>query len=324
MANEVQVMQGKEITNPYRSAEVVKSGNENAVIAGESQRSMTEVMIKYEMAKRFPRDTALAADKILKECARPTLAELATYSYPRGGEKIEGATIRLMEAIARGWGNIDFGWQVLAQGQGRTIIEAYAIDLENNINRSTTFEVKHWRDTKKGGYALKDERDIFEVCSNNAMRRVRACIEGLIPRDVIDMALEACERTSTNSVDSSPAGIAKLLGAFAAFGVNRAMIENLFGGLKVESFKAPQIVSLRKKHASIKDGMGAVEDFFDTSLADKPEAKKEETQPDLKKEIKKDQKPSDSKTPVTPKADENPQDAEDVFPADLPFTGKLA
>lgn len=325
--NQVVELKGADINNPYKSAAVVKEDNESSIIASESQRSMIEVMTKYEIAKRFPRDMEAAADKILSECSRPTLAELAIYSYVKGGQTIEGPTIRLMEAIARACGNIDFGWIVLSSNQQKSTIRAYAIDIESNVNRSTTFDVKHWRDTKSGGYPLKDEREIYELCANMSMRRVRSCIEGLVPRDVIEMALNKCEETSKASADTSKEGIEKLLKAFATFNVNKKMIEARLQGMKIEAMKAPQIVGLRKIYASLKEGIGKVEDFFDVALADKPKTEKQE-QPDLKKEIKKevekaeDNKPEESAE--TPKEESaKPQEDDDTFPGDRPFPKTL-
>lgn len=277
-------LKGEPVGNPYKAAEVVGGENaNNSLVASEAQRSMIEVMTQFEVAKRFPRDPVTASDKILRECERPTLAALAVYSFPMGGTKVEGPTIRLMEAIARAWGNIRFGWKVIDANKQRSIIRAFAFDLEANIDRSTEFEVKHWIDTKGGGRPCRDEREQNMLVASQAMRRVRSCLEAMIPRDVIDMATDKCEETSKKNVDCSPEGIKKVLAAFEVYGVNKAMIEARQGGLKVDGMKAPQILALRKVYASLADGMAKVEDFFDLALADKGAAKPE--QPDLKAEV---------------------------------------
>lgn len=289
--NAVVKLEGKSVTaNPYQAAQAVKE-NAGVVMTSESQKAMIEVMTSFEVAKRFPRDLSLAADKILAECRRPTLAELAVYQYSKGGQKIEGPTIRLMEAIARAWGNIQFGWKCLDRTSGKSSIQAFARDLETNTLRETTFDVPHWIDTKGGGYAVKDERSKYELEANQAMRRVRACIEGLIPRDVIDMALEQCESTATESADCSKEGVEKLLNAFSVFGVNKAMIEARIQGTKMEAIKPPQVVGLRKVYSSLKDGIANVEDFFDVALADQKKEASPSTQPDLKAEVERKKEP---------------------------------
>lgn len=282
------------IVNPYKANAAAAAGAGTAI---EAHRAQVEVMTSYEVAKRFPRVMESVGEKVLAECARPTLAELAVYSYAKGGNDISGPTIRLMEAIARAMGNLRFGWQVLDSNKQKSTIRAFAYDLESNTVRDTTFDVRHWRDLKvteknpNGGYAITDERDIYELCANMAMRRVRSCLQGLVPRELIDMAVSMCEETNKNSVDTSPEGIAKILRVCGVLGINRAMIEARFQNIKLEAMKPVQIVALRKNIAAIRDGLAKVEDFFDTTLADKaegdekPAGASETKQPDLKAEV---------------------------------------
>ena len=72
-------------------------------------RQAQEVQAAMVVAKKFPRDEYTAMEKIKRTCQRPTLAEQAIYSYPRGGENVSGPSIRLAEAMAQMWGNIDYG-----------------------------------------------------------------------------------------------------------------------------------------------------------------------------------------------------------------------
>lgn len=326
MSNQVDKLEGDQVRNPYALAEASRpDGPGTSLAQADSHRAMIEVMTQYEVAKRFPRDMILASDRIIKECSRPTLAGLAVYEYPRGKETITGPTIRLLECIARALGNINFGWVEVDRSKSASTIRAFAIDMESNMRSEKTFTVRHWRDLKGGkGYALTDERDIYELQANQASRRVRSCIEALVPRDVIDMALDQVEITNQNSIDLSPEGIAKLLKAFAAYGVNQAMIEALFEGMKIEALRAPQIMSLRKKYASLKEGIARVADFFDTSLADSPEqpdpkGTDEPSQPDLAKAVE-EKKSETAKAAETPKAAESGK--EEKAPADTKASAK--
>lgn len=291
MANEVQKFEGEQVKNPYAMAtEAAKAqGQGTAMTQAESQRAMIEVMTGFEVARRFPRDPALAMSAILAECNRPSLAEVAIYEFARGGSKISGPSIRLLEAVARHWCHIQAGFRVLERRNGSSSIQAYARDLQSNTLVERVFDVKHWRDTKQGGYMLKDERDIYELEANMAQRRVRACMEGLIPGDVMDAAIAQCELASKTNVDISPEGLKKMLNAFAPFGVNKAMIEARIQ-CKLEAIKPVQAVTLRKQFMSLKDGMATAEDFFDVSLADKKASTEEEKpkQPDLAAEVKKE------------------------------------
>ncbi|MDI6567144.1 hypothetical protein QL295_21740, partial [Bacillus subtilis] len=72
-------------------------------------RQAQEVQAARVIAKKFPRDVYAAFDRIKKACDRRLLAENAVYEYPRGGTKVSGPSIRLAEALAQNWGNIDYG-----------------------------------------------------------------------------------------------------------------------------------------------------------------------------------------------------------------------
>lgn len=83
-------------------------------------RQAQEVQAAMVVAKKFPRDERYSADRILSACSRETLAKDAMYEYPRGGETITGPSIRLAEALAQNWGNIDFGVIELEQKNGES------------------------------------------------------------------------------------------------------------------------------------------------------------------------------------------------------------
>ena len=238
-----------------------------------AQREVAEVQAAMLIAKRFPRNQARATDRIMVACQRPTLAESALYTYARGGTDISGPSIRLAEVAAQQWGNIQFGIRELDQRAGESTVEAFAWDLETNTRQTKTFQVKHYRHTKKGGYNLTDPRDIYELVANQGARRLRACILGIIPGDIIEAAVNECESTLKAKADISPEAVKKMVEVFAPFNVTKAMIETRIQR-KLESITPAQIISLRKVYNSLKDGMSNATDWFDTSTSlpepDKP------------------------------------------------------
>src|SRR5690554_970112 len=134
-----------------------------APVEAMNTRQMQEVKGMVFMAKQFPRDIDQSIQRILKACERKSLAEQAIYEYPRGGTKVSGPSIRLAEAIAQNWQNIDFGIVELEQQPGESSVMAYAWDLETNTRQTKIFTVPHVRATKKGNYRLTDPRDIYEM-----------------------------------------------------------------------------------------------------------------------------------------------------------------
>jgi len=141
-------------------------------------------------------------------------------------------------------------------------VEAFCIDLQARNTKRLTFIVRHWRDTKKGGYKLTDERDVYELCANQAQRRLRACILASIPGDVTDAAMQQAEVTLKSKADTSPEGIAKMLDAFAPFGVTREHVEKRIQR-RLDSIQPAQVVSLKRIYASLRDDMSSPKDWFE-------------------------------------------------------------
>lgn len=266
----------------------------SATAAMATTRQAQEVQAAMVVAKRFPRDERVSMDRILNACTRQTLAEAAIYSYPRGGTEVSGPSIRLAECLAQNWGNIDFGYIELEQKNGESQVMAYAWDLETNTRQSKVFTVPHRRDTKDGGYALKDSRDIYEVVANQASRRVRSCILAVIPGDVIEAAMKQCELTmKTGNGKSLDERITEMILAFSKFEITEEML-SAYIGKNIEAFTDNDVIRLSKVYRSLKDGIVG-NDYFLQKLkegAAKPEPEAENTeqakpQPEQKKSRKK-------------------------------------
>ena len=165
------------VDNPFGSNETSEPAN--ALVNAESQRAIQEVQAAMVIAKKFPRNQIEAMERITNACCRQTLAETALYSYPRGGTEVTGPSIRLAEALAQEWGNLQFGIRELSQENGSSTVEAFAWDVERNTRQTKIFQVSHIRYSKKyGNTQLTDPRDIYEMVANQGARRLRACILG--------------------------------------------------------------------------------------------------------------------------------------------------
>lgn len=248
----------------YDAPVATRPQQNQAMIEVEQQRAISEVQGAIVLAKKFPRNQIDCLDRIMTACQRPTLAEQALYSYSRGGTEITGPSIRLAEAIAQNWSNLQFGIKELEQRNGESTVQAYAWDMETNVRQEKTFQVKHERYTRKGKYALEDPRDIYEMTANQGARRLRACILGIIPGDVIDAAVSQCEQTLKAKADTSVDALKKLVEAFAAFKVTKEQIEKRIQR-RLDTITAAQLVQLRKIYNSLKDGMSVAADWFEVA-----------------------------------------------------------
>ncbi|MBL0559300.1 hypothetical protein [Aeromonas hydrophila] len=250
------------VSNPFGAT---TQRQEQGLVAVEQQRAIQEVQAAMVIAKKFPRNPVEATDRILQACSRPTLAEGALYSYNRGGSDVTGPSIRLAEALAQAWGNMQFGIRELEQRKGESIVEAFAWDVETNTKQLKIFTVPHVRHTRNGQKRLEDPRDIYELVANNGARRLRACILGVIPGDVIEAAQRQCEVTLNTHADTSPESIKRMLDIFnAEFGVTSEQVQ-AYLGRRADAMLPAQYVQMRKIYASLRDGMSKPGDWFKSS-----------------------------------------------------------
>lgn len=263
------------------------------------QREIAEVQAMMTIAKRFPRNQKQSMDRIEVACQRPSLAESALYSYSRGGSEITGPSIRLAEAIAQNWGNLQFGIREIDQRIGESTVEAYAWDLETNTRKAITFQVRHVRKARGNLNKLDDPRDIYEMVANQGARRLRACILAIIPSDIVEAAKEQCEATLRARADISPEAIKKMLEKFGEYGVNKTMIEKRIQR-NIESITAAQVIGLRKIYNSLKDGMSKPADWFDLEAQEEP---KKERKP------RSDKGQPSKETPQEPSGETQTQDS---------------
>jgi hypothetical protein len=253
-------------SNPF----AVAAAQSNAIVQVAQSKEAAEMQAALVVAKKFPRDEHEAFQRVITACKRRTLAEEATYLYARGGTQITGASIRLLEAVAVAWGNIQSGVVELSNENGESRVQCFGWDIQTNVYDSKTFTVRHERHTKEGVVKLTDVRDQYELVANFAARRKRACLEAVIPRDIIDAAVLQCEAT-LKSGHSEPITdrVRKMVTAFAEYGVSVEMIERKIQH-KLDAIIEQELVVLRKIFTSLKDGMAKREDFFDVTAAPKP------------------------------------------------------
>lgn len=239
-----------------------------AQTAVEQSRSTTEVQAAVIMARQFPRDQIQATERIRVACQREGLARAAVYTYARGGSNVSGPSIRLAESMAQAWGNLQYGIRELSNNGKESTVEAYCWDMETNVRVAKTFQVPHIRKTKTSTRTLDDPRDIYENVANNGARRLRACILGVIPGDVVEMAVDECEQTMKNTVQLTEKKVQKLVEAFMKHGITQAMIEERLQR-KVQAMTPGQYLDLTKIGTSLNDGMSSPKDWFSIPEQDK-------------------------------------------------------
>jgi hypothetical protein len=259
------------VASPYGQRTAVATQQQSVGARQAQSRELAEMQTKFLMAQQFPRDVMVNTDKILNAFTRPTLAEKSQYQYAKGGTDVTGPSIRAAEAMAQQWGNLETGWRILGRSIGEdgipfSEVEAWCTDLEARGGKRIQFPVPHWRDKKNNqGYKLTDERDIYELCSNQAQRRLRACILATIPGDVTEAAMAQAAKTLATTADTSPEAMAKVVEAYDRFGVSKEQIEKRIQR-RLDSIRPAQVVELRRIYASLRDDMSEPKDWFEMDL----------------------------------------------------------
>ena len=242
--------------------------NQGQIAQYQESKELSEIKGKMFLARQFPRDPEWSLQSALKECQRKELAEAAQYEFPKGDSVVKGPSIRLVEVLARHWGNITSGVDEIESKDGETTIKSYAWDLETNVSDSKTFTVKHERSVGRGDNRrikkLTDERDIYEMVANKGARRKRACLLSVLPGWYVDAAVTACEETLRKSLTegkSMEEVISSIVSAFSEFDISPAQIEDKLGK-PVESLSKNDVVKLRHLYSAIKDGFVKPSDAF--------------------------------------------------------------
>ena len=264
----------------YQAQEMVSAPRTtNSMI---STREAQEVQAAAVLAKQFPRNENESIARILRSCDRMGLAMKATYSYPKGGTKVTGPSVRLAEAIAQAWGNIQSGVVELEQRDGESTCMAYCWDIETNTRERKIFVVKHRISTKNGMKVLTDPRDIYELVANQGARQKRACILNIIPGDVTDAALERCNKTLSAGNRNMPPLIDRLRDITGHlqkyFSVPLASVEKYYG-YPLDAFTEMDFQNLVGIYNNLREGGAKREDYFQLP---KITASEDEHEPDSK------------------------------------------
>lgn len=238
-------------------------------VAIEASRAIAEAQGKLVIAKRFPRDEVDAYAKAMEACQRPSMAAKAFYSFPRGGQTVEGPTIRFAEELARCWGNIDYGIKELSQDSGKSEMQAYAWDLETNAQSVQNFTSPHQREktdkrTKSVTMeALKSQRDIYENNANMATRRLRSRILAILPSWFVEDCIEECKKTlagenGTPLIDR----VKRMVVQFAKLGVSKEQIERRLER-NIDTMTNDDFIEYIGIFNAIKQGESKVADWFE-------------------------------------------------------------
>ena len=264
MENNEIIVQEQQMPNMNSGVMAHLDNINQGTVAIEASRAIAEAQGKLVIAKRFPRDEVKAYAKAMEACQRPTMAEKAFYSFPRGGQTVEGPTIRFAEELARCWGNIDYGIKELSQDDGKSEMQAYAWDLETNAQSVQNFTNPHQREQGKERVTLTSQRDIYENNANMATRRLRSRILAILPSWFVEDAILECKKTIAGKNDVPLVDrVKKMVVQFAKLGVTQEQIETRLKR-KIDTMNADDFVEYIGIYNAIKQGESKIADWFES------------------------------------------------------------
>ncbi|KAB2963642.1 MAG: hypothetical protein F9K16_06245 [Thermoanaerobaculia bacterium] len=209
-------------------------------------------------AHRFPRDEDRVGRRLHAACERPSFAQEAEWSFPRGGETVRGPSIYFAREALRIWGNTRSGIAVVRDDKSSRKIRAWVLDLEDNnyISREAEF-AKLIQRRRKGGqtqWVTPDERDLRELTNRLGAIELRNAILSILPSYLVDEAIERCQTTVRKAASSNvEAARDRILGSFAKINVSRQDLEQYLGHAW-ETTSADELAELRGVGKSIIDG----------------------------------------------------------------------
>ena len=228
-------------------------------------RGQTEVQAGVVMAKNFPRDENLSWVKLEASGRRPSFAEGALYSFPRGGGTVQGPSVKLAREFARCWGNLWYGIDVVSMTEEYVHINGWAWDLESNSRVASEAKFKplvQRRNRQKGGiteWVKPDERDLREMVNRHGAIAVRNSVLQLLPPHLVDELTDICKKTMRNAATQDvehdrDRTLRNLASAYSHLGVSIAMLEEKLGhGLS--EISPEELTELRQVYTSIRDGV---------------------------------------------------------------------
>jgi hypothetical protein len=242
------------------------SQTELAVNINERAARVAEIQASIIVAKKFPRNEDEAYRKLIRACSRPTFAEEARYDYPRGREKVTGPSVRFAREAARVWGNIEFGIEILEDGEDYVVIRAWAWDKETNARVFTDdeFQKRVLRKSDGGTYwkdVRDDERELRELVNRRGAICVRNCILQLVPADFVEDAMAQVYKTLSDKAAKDPDAERKaVVVGFSQLNISVEDLERYLGH-PVAQCSPAEIAGLRSIYASIRDGNSKWTDY---------------------------------------------------------------
>ena len=229
-----------------------------------SQSTMLEALNRSEVdmqiatAKAYPRDvkTSLERIKAMAKADEET-ANGCFYHLSRGGDEINGVSVRMAEIIASCWGNLRVQSRIIGN-DGRTITaQGVCHDLESNL--AVSVEVKR-KITGKNGQTFSED---MQVVTGNAACAIafRNAVLKVVPKAITQGVINEVQEEAKKNIDLAK-NRQQCVGYFVSLGVAETQLFEFLGINTMEEITADMIMNLRGIATAIKEGTTTVQETF--------------------------------------------------------------
>lgn len=206
-----------------------------------AEREKAAIQAMFLMAQRRPRDWDNVRVKLMKDAERWGFADAAIWELPRGGKTLSGPSIRFAEAAIRAMGNIYIDMQVTLDSREVRKVQVVIIDLENMVRFARevaidktverkqlpkNFDVAQVIATRQNTYGERlyivpaTEDEVVQKQAVQVSKVIRTEGLRLLPADILDDVMAACEATFAKGLKEDPEkGRKQLADGFAKLNV---------------------------------------------------------------------------------------------------------
>jgi hypothetical protein len=281
-----------------QNEEIVVSELQNADVVYSQDKATIDMQIST--AKAYPRNVKRALDNSIIMATMDTeTAQTCSYSLPRGGKTISGASVHLAKILAQNWGNLRVEAKVISIEPKQITSQAVAFDLENNL--AIKVEVKR-SIVDRTGKRFNDDMIVVTGNAGNSIA-LRNAILSVIPKAIVDKVYNEAKNKITGDISDKTKLMAKrkqvLDGFKDVYGVSEAEVLKVIGKASIEHIDSDNIVTLIGIAQAIKDGDTSVDDMFRPKTTKTSATETKEVEPiEIKMSDKVKQKANNNELPL--------------------------
>lgn len=254
---------------PAQAPQQQAAGETASAVLAAQAKALVEA--RFTIALNRPRDMDAVRERFLRECSRPSFAEVAIYHKPVGGG-IEGPSIRFAEAAIQAMGNLTIDTPAIYDDSDKRILRVTVADMETNVVHSKDVTVAKRVERSflaEGQTAIRTRVNskgkpvhLVEATDDEILNQENALVSKalrttglrLIPGWLIDEAMDAIRATKQKRDAADPdAAKRKLLDAYRAVGVSAEQVKE-YVGHSLDALAPAELETLRGIYVALKDG----------------------------------------------------------------------